>query len=347
MTANESDLIALTRRFDINRNGRISLRELRTILQAENNQNSQEDLRASRLSEFSKSVVSSPKSSYRDVNPLTASTSSYSRPLFYSPNRSLTFLKHYQELYPFSTNIGSPLRSTGVNNASTDNLRSSKYASPYKSTFTGTTYRSPLRENLQNTAREIFERTEREVREIRERTKEILRPKLSPSRELLEARERDIRELELREIRERELREARERELREIELRDLREQELRESQTRELRESRSRASPNRSIHFSPKPNNYFNAFEEEIAFQGFIKELIYQENEIERVKSDLALKVDFNLNDAFRIFESNNKGYLSEVDFKYGLNFLDVYPVMDEIQLLIRRFSSKGNGFLK
>jgi len=111
-STNDLDLIALARRFDINRNGRISLRELKIIFQSTltNSVNSLNNAgigtsidfgRASRQDIFRSTnfSVASPKSKVNDkinVNSSYAST----RPTFYSPSRSLTFLKHYQHLYP-------------------------------------------------------------------------------------------------------------------------------------------------------------------------------------------------------------------------------------------------------
>ena len=92
---------------------------------------------------------------------------------------------------------------------------------------------------------------------------------------------------------------------------------------------------------SPSKGHYVS-FEEE-NFQTFLQELNILENEIERVKCDLALRSDFNLPDAFRIFEVDKRGYLSDLDLKYGSNFLDVYPTMDEVALVFRRFTNQGD----
>jgi len=84
-------------------------------------------------------------------------------------------------------------------------------------------------------------------------------------------------------------------------------------------------------------NNY-----EEHNFQAFLRDIMQWENEIERLKCDLALRSDFNLPDAFRVFEVDKRGYFNDLDFKYGANFLDVFPTSDEITLTFKRFTNGG-----
>jgi len=81
---------------------------------------------------------------------------------------------------------------------------------------------------------------------------------------------------------------------------------------------------------------------EEHNFKAFLKDLIMWENEVERLKCDLALRPDFNLPDAFRVFEVDKRGYVNDIDFKYGANFLDVFPTADEITLTFRRYTNGG-----
>ena len=71
-------------------------------------------------------------------------------------------------------------------------------------------------------------------------------------------------------------------------------------------------------------------------------ELIYQtENELEQIKSKLALRNDFNVDDAFRLFENKTspQNTLTEYDMFTGLNTLGLYPTGNEIKLLIKRYS--------
>ena len=70
------------------------------------------------------------------------------------------------------------------------------------------------------------------------------------------------------------------------------------------------------------------------------------ESEIEKIKIKLALNPDFNCEDAFRIFESNERGFLDLEDLKYGLNLIDIYPTNQELRLLMKRFDLKKKGVL-
>ncbi len=92
-------------------------------------------------------------------------------------------------------------------------------------------------------------------------------------------------------------------------------------------------------------SNYVT-FEEE-NFISYVKELLDLENQIEKAKCDLIIKSDFNAEDAFGIFEIDRRGYITDLDFKYGLNSLDIYPNHKEIALLIKRYDSRGEGILR
>ncbi len=70
------------------------------------------------------------------------------------------------------------------------------------------------------------------------------------------------------------------------------------------------------------------------------------EGRIERSKIDLALRADFNVEDAFRIFELDGRGFLTEDDLKYGLNLLEIYPTNLEIRLLMKRFDLQKQGMI-
>jgi len=85
---------------------------------------------------------------------------------------------------------------------------------------------------------------------------------------------------------------------------------------------------------------------EEEKIQDYLKEIIKIENEIERSKCDLVLRSDFNFEDAFRVFELDGRGYLTDLDLKFGFNSFDLYPANEEIKLLIRRFDLKSEGVL-
>jgi len=92
-----------------------------------------------------------------------------------------------------------------------------------------------------------------------------------------------------------------------------------------------------SIHLSYEEENFIN----------FIHDMLEIENEIEKAKVDLTYKTDFNVEDAFRNFELDGRGYITDVDVKYGLNTLDVFATREEIALLIKRYDIQGEGVIR
>ena len=81
-------------------------------------------------------------------------------------------------------------------------------------------------------------------------------------------------------------------------------------------------------------------------FLDFMREIINIENQIENCKIELALRSDFNVEDAFRIFELNGRGIINEADLKYGLNLLDIYASDKDIKLIMRRGDIRKNNFI-
>jgi Ca2+-binding EF-hand superfamily protein len=91
-------------------------------------------------------------------------------------------------------------------------------------------------------------------------------------------------------------------------------------------------------------NNICNPNEmEERQLNDYFKSLMDAESKIEQAKTDLALKCDFNVEDAFRIFENCGRGYLTYDDLKCGLNLLDVCVNDSDIRLLMKRFDLQKN----
>ena len=78
----------------------------------------------------------------------------------------------------------------------------------------------------------------------------------------------------------------------------------------------------------------------------YIKFLLKGENKIENIKIDLSKISDFSVEDAFRIFEKNGRGYLDREDIKYGLSVLNIYPSDYNLDLFIKRFDLQKKGFI-
>jgi Ca2+-binding EF-hand superfamily protein len=93
-----------------------------------------------------------------------------------------------------------------------------------------------------------------------------------------------------------------------------------------------------------KMNEYANY--EQNQFNEFMKKLMLIESQVEDAKLELAKNPDFNCEDAFRLFETNYKGYLDINDIKSGLNLIGLNPTEKELNLLMKRFDIQKNGFI-
>ena len=71
-----------------------------------------------------------------------------------------------------------------------------------------------------------------------------------------------------------------------------------------------------------------------------IIDLLYIEEKIENAKIDLALRHDFNIENIFRFFDFDNKGYIIITDFERGLNKLSLYPNPLEIKVVFNKYDS-------
>jgi len=77
-----------------------------------------------------------------------------------------------------------------------------------------------------------------------------------------------------------------------------------------------------------------------------LREMVYLEREVEVAKEDLALKSDFNLFDAFRLFDKEGNGTISAGEIELGLNNLGLYPSKDQLYLLVRKFDRDSDTIL-
>jgi hypothetical protein len=118
-----------------------------------------------------------------------------------------------------------------------------------------------------------------------------------------------------------------------------------------LNRSLDRINTTNISSMSTKYNEHYNTRSfltlEKDNFVDFMKLLLEEERIIERLKIDLSLKSDFNIEDVFRIFELDERGYLTELDVKYGLNALDIFPSNDEIQLFVKKYDIKSLGYIR
>ena len=86
---------------------------------------------------------------------------------------------------------------------------------------------------------------------------------------------------------------------------------------------------------------------EEKELVAWFQEEIKISRDVERKKNELALKHDFNLVDAFRLFDKNNLGVINLNDIEDTLGFFAFYAPRDEIYLLVKHFSNLQNSRLQ
>jgi Ca2+-binding EF-hand superfamily protein len=273
----ETDVSAIAKRLDIDRDTRISFTEFNKFFSFPNYSKESIQYKSSNLTgSINRSNLYESKSSVRRYESPMRTTGSSLRSLneSYSPNKTVRFSSPLRESYTNPIVSRSPVLSR----------------SPV---ITRNTVRSPIRTNLRSPIRSP----------IRSPLRTTLRSPLrvsdrSPNRSLLKSVD-----------------------------------SLNRSVVRN-NESFSVSKPSLSTYLSLEEEN----------FQNFLNEIISVENEIERSKCNLALRSDFNVEDAFRIFELDSRGYVSDLDIKFGLNSLDLYPTSEEINLLLKRYDTRNTG---
>lgn len=69
-----------------------------------------------------------------------------------------------------------------------------------------------------------------------------------------------------------------------------------------------------------------------------LREYMNLERELENAKISLTQTPDFNIFDAFRIFDMDSRGWISLTDLKIGLNEIGIYPDTEELKLFFQRY---------
>lgn len=93
---------------------------------------------------------------------------------------------------------------------------------------------------------------------------------------------------------------------------------------------------------SPSRKPVLNLRDEDELVNG-LRDLIRSENDIEGEKISLALKSDFNLTDAFKIFDVNYCGHICATELREGLAAIGVFPTSEELDLFITRYDTSGD----
>lgn len=94
---------------------------------------------------------------------------------------------------------------------------------------------------------------------------------------------------------------------------------------------------------SPCKKPILHLHEEDQLVNG-LRDTVAQERELEATKVNLTLKPDFNLHDAFNIFDTNHDGQLSPAEVREGLAAIGVFPTHDELDLFFKRYDSDNDG---
>ncbi|KRW99206.1 hypothetical protein PPERSA_07449 [Pseudocohnilembus persalinus] len=71
------------------------------------------------------------------------------------------------------------------------------------------------------------------------------------------------------------------------------------------------------------------------------------DRDIEDIRKQLALRVDFSTLDAFRVFDINGRGYVTKLEFEQALNKMQIYPNSDELYLLFKKYDSDSDGLIR
>jgi Ca2+-binding EF-hand superfamily protein len=74
-----------------------------------------------------------------------------------------------------------------------------------------------------------------------------------------------------------------------------------------------------------------------------LKDLCNNEQDLESAKIALSRERDFNLRDAFEIFDTNRSGRISSAELYSGLNAIGVYATYEEVDLFITRYDGSGD----
>ena len=92
-----------------------------------------------------------------------------------------------------------------------------------------------------------------------------------------------------------------------------------------------------SIRCSPTKRPILHLHEEDQLVNSF-RDIISLERELESTKVSLTNKPDFNLHDAFRIFDVDFRGHVTTADLREGLAAIGVFPTSDEVDLFLQRY---------
>lgn len=74
-----------------------------------------------------------------------------------------------------------------------------------------------------------------------------------------------------------------------------------------------------------------------------LRDMMRIESEVEGQKATIATKSDFNLTDAFAIFDQDHRGSVTVGDLRDGLSAIGVFPTSEELDLFVSRYDNTGD----
>jgi Ca2+-binding EF-hand superfamily protein len=86
-----------------------------------------------------------------------------------------------------------------------------------------------------------------------------------------------------------------------------------------------------------------------LGFQELVKSFASQitlDKNLDAVRQELSLRADFNLTDAYRMFDTSNKGGITARDLADTLRYLDLHPSTEDLYTWLRRFDQDLDGVL-
>ena len=86
-------------------------------------------------------------------------------------------------------------------------------------------------------------------------------------------------------------------------------------------------------------------FEEDFLARS-LYEMMMAEQDLETMRRQLAMESDFNISDAYRMFDLNGLGDVSRRQFEEIYNLLKLYPSSLEVELTLYRYDKDFNGKL-
>ncbi|CAG9317494.1 unnamed protein product [Blepharisma stoltei] len=70
------------------------------------------------------------------------------------------------------------------------------------------------------------------------------------------------------------------------------------------------------------------------------------DKDLEKIRDQLALRLDFTIPELFFLFSPDSSGHISELDFENGLRLFSILPQGNQSYLLFRRYDGNGDGKL-